>query len=193
MKTRSSFRSVRIFLALISCYLCLSGIVHADGVQFRTADIATPASIDFSRAVTQLPIADAYNPDGNPFESLRQPWYIRMWPESRILRILIIGGIIMGIKALFSKKSGTHTVSSQQQAVQRTTKQTTTPLASPPSASAQPTVSGWFYHANGTDFGPFDEAALRQLKNAGVFDPATYIRRADGGNWITYAEVFGSN
>lgn len=195
MKTRSIVPSVRFFIALISCCLCFGGVIHANGIHCPTAGLFTPASIGLTQTVVQLPVADAFGPDENPFESLRQPWYIRIWPESRILRILMIGGIVMGIKALFSKKSGANTVSPQQTPppVQRVAQPPVSPAIPPPPTNFHSTVSGWYYQANGTEVGPFDENALRQLKRAGVISPATFLRPANGGDWTNYASIFGFN
>lgn len=101
---------------------------------------------------------------------------------------LVVGGVHALTKKFFIRGSDDQ----PQQATPRSQSPAhTVNVTQPP--LAQQARTGWFYHANGSEFCPLDEATLRQLKNVGVINFATYIRRADGGNWIAFSDVFGSN
>lgn len=159
----------------------------------------TPVSVPaLLAAYTDSPDLSHIFEDG-PLVRQSRPWYdglLGNW----FVRLMIFGAIFMGLKSLFgNKKSGSPPPSQQTQPtpLQRPASSSSQPpkTAAPPSASAPsytPSQGTWLYRANEKEFGPFDETVLRQLCRAGVITTTTQIRRVNGGNWITYADVFGN-
>lgn len=123
----------------------------------------------------------------NPYEGLRDlraPWYARLWADSWFFKMLVIGAVVAGFKAITGGKKSSTTQPTPRQSQ-------SLPPAPPAVPVAQPRL--WLYQSEGREVGSFDEATLRQLRGAGVISSSTSIRRSDGGNWITYGDVFGDN
>lgn len=125
--------------------------------------------------------------EANPYEGLREsrsPWFVELWTSSWFFKMLVIGAVVAGFKAI--------TRGNKSSTTQPTPRQNHSPTPTPPAVPvAQPRL--WLYKSEGREVGSFDEATLRQLRAAGVISPSTSIRRSDGGNWITYGDVFGDN
>lgn len=124
--------------------------------------------------------------DSAPLVRPQEPWYFAMWPENRFLRLLMFCGILAGIRFVWSSIFPSKAPSPTQG------KPTVLPKTAGSPAAGVPVAGKWFYQADGKAFGPLDESALRQLRAAGVITAASNIRRADGANWIQYADVFGN-
>ena len=119
-----------------------------------------------------------------------RPWYDGLL-SNRVVRILLFFGILGIIKSVFGSSSKNST---PPPPVRPAT------LPPPPAAvmQTQPVIvtsasqGQWIYQSNNQEIGPFDDASLRQMRNAGVITTSTRIRRANGGSWINYADAFGN-
>ncbi len=142
-----------------------------------------------------------------PYVPKSPPWYDSVLGSS-FGRLMIFVAIVAGLKSLFGKKKPSKPAASQNPTARQVSplpdqapppprKQPEDPPP-PPSSPTQISPSTapqgtWLYRSNENELGPFDESALRQLCKAGVIAPSFQIRRAGGGNWIIYSDVFGDN
>jgi hypothetical protein len=166
-------------------------------------------------AFTDPPDISGAFEDG-PLVHKPRPWYDGLF-GNWFVRLLIFAAIVYGVKSFFGGTTTTSQNPSIQKAPPPTVQPqpptpsaspaqavlpTSSPAASPPSpkpaapppksASDSTTSAGtWLYRVDDKEFGPFDESALQQLCKAGVISASSQIRRVNGANWITYADVFG--
>lgn len=178
---------------------------------------ATLASIA-AKYGARIPTSVVADPQSNPglgsgFEKVfpPKPWYSKLF-GNWFVRIILLACVIAIVKKVVSGMSSSGRVialgcSQDAQGGMPAAPAGKTPPALPraqepqvvrvgelqPEARSVSAIGGqWFYQDNGREYGPFDEAAIKQLRSGGVIGANTRIKRQGAANWLALEDVFGT-